>query len=110
MSGIYGVYRYDGAPVDPRWLERMKTAMAFYGFHGGGSRIEGPVGMGHLLLEINPEDALFFQCDLSLLMDLEGQAMTILHLSPIQFEVCRGTLAGKVIPAIGQQDTSNIQK
>ena len=58
MSGIYGIYRYDGAPVDPRWLERMKTAMAFYGPHGGGSKIEGPVGMGHLLLEVNPEDAL----------------------------------------------------
>ena len=57
MSGIYGIYRYDGAPVDPRWLERMKTAMAYYGPDGAGSRVEGPVGMGHLLLEINPEDA-----------------------------------------------------
>ena len=28
MSGIYGVYRFDGAPVDPVWLERMKAAMA----------------------------------------------------------------------------------
>jgi asparagine synthase (glutamine-hydrolysing) len=38
-------------------MERMKAAMAFYGPHGGGSTIDGPVGMGHLLLEINPEDA-----------------------------------------------------
>ena len=57
MSGIYGIYRYDGAPADPRWLERMRAAMAFYGPQGGGSKIEGPVGMGHLLLEVNPEDA-----------------------------------------------------
>lgn len=57
LSGIYGIYRYDGAPVDPRSLERMKTAMAYYGPDGGGCKIEGPVGMGHLLLEINPEDA-----------------------------------------------------
>ena len=57
MSGIYGIYRYDGAPVDPRWLERMKTAMAYYGPHGGGCKVEGQVGMGHLLLEVNPEDA-----------------------------------------------------
>lgn len=57
MSGIYGIYRYDGAPVDPRWLERMKTAMAYYGPDGAGSRVEGSVGMGHLLLEVNPEDA-----------------------------------------------------
>ena len=57
MSGIYGIYRYDGAPVDPRWLERMKTAMAYYGPHGSGCEVVGPVGMGDLLLEVNPEDA-----------------------------------------------------
>jgi asparagine synthase (glutamine-hydrolysing) len=57
MSGIYGIYRYDGAPVDPGWLERMKEAMAYYGPDGGGCMIAGPVGMGHLLLEVNPEDA-----------------------------------------------------
>jgi asparagine synthase (glutamine-hydrolysing) len=57
MSGIYGVYRYDGAPVDPRWLERMREAMAYYGPDGSACQIEGPVGMGHLLLEVNPEDA-----------------------------------------------------
>jgi asparagine synthase (glutamine-hydrolysing) len=57
MSGIYGIYRFDGAPVDPQWMERMRAAMAYYGPDGGCSRIEGPVGMGHLLLEVNPEDA-----------------------------------------------------
>ena len=57
MSGIYGIYRYDGAPVDPQWLERMKAAMACYGPQGGGNRIQGPVGLGHLRLDINPEDA-----------------------------------------------------
>ena len=56
MSGIYGIYRYDGAPVDPLWPERMKAAMAYYGPHGGGCKVEGPIGMGHLLLEVNPED------------------------------------------------------
>lgn len=56
MSGIYGIYRYDGAPVDPRWLERMKEAMAYYGPDGSACQIDGPVGMGHLLLKINPED------------------------------------------------------
>jgi asparagine synthase (glutamine-hydrolysing) len=57
MSGIYGVYRYDGAPVDPEWLERMRSAMAYYGPHGGGCRVDGPLGMGHLLRETNAEDA-----------------------------------------------------
>jgi asparagine synthase (glutamine-hydrolysing) len=57
MSGIYGIYRHDGAPVDFQWLERMKAAMAYYGPDGGGCKVEGPVGLGHLQLEINPEDA-----------------------------------------------------
>jgi asparagine synthase (glutamine-hydrolysing) len=57
MSGIYGVYRYDGAPVDSRWLELMKEAMAYYGPDGSSCQIDGPVGMGHLLLKIAPEDA-----------------------------------------------------
>ncbi len=57
MSGIYGIYRWDGAPADPGWLERMRAAMAYYGPDGGGSSIEGPLGMGHLLLATNPEDA-----------------------------------------------------
>ena len=56
MSGIYGIYRYDGAPVDPEWLDRMKAAMAYYGPHGGSCKAKGPVGMGHLLLEVNPEE------------------------------------------------------
>lgn len=57
MSGIYGIYRFDGAPADPLWLERMKVAMAYYGPDGGGCKVEGSVAMGHLLLEVNPEDA-----------------------------------------------------
>lgn len=31
--------------------------MAFYGPHGESCKVEGPVGLGHLLLEVNPEDA-----------------------------------------------------
>lgn len=57
MSGICGIYRHDGAPADPAWLERMRAAMAFYGPHGGGCKVDGSVGLGHLLLEVNPEDA-----------------------------------------------------
>jgi asparagine synthase (glutamine-hydrolysing) len=57
MSGIYGIYRYDGAPVAADSLEQMRSAMAFYGPDRGGSKAEGPLGMGHLLLKIAPEDA-----------------------------------------------------
>jgi asparagine synthase (glutamine-hydrolysing) len=56
MSGIYGVYRYDGAPVDPDWLARMRSAMSYYGPDGGGQKLEGPLGMGHLLLATDPQD------------------------------------------------------
>jgi asparagine synthase (glutamine-hydrolysing) len=57
MSGIYGIYQFDGAPVASQWLDRMRDAMAYYGPHGGGSSVEGTLGLGHLLLEVNPEDA-----------------------------------------------------
>jgi asparagine synthase (glutamine-hydrolysing) len=57
MSGFYGIYRYDQAPVDPSWLERMKQAMAYYGEEGGRSQAEGALGMGHLLRKLNPEDS-----------------------------------------------------
>jgi len=57
MSGIYGIYQYDGAPVSVESLEGMRAAMACYGPHGGGCKVDGAVGLGHLLLEINPEDA-----------------------------------------------------
>ena len=57
MSGIYGIYQYDGAPAPSQWLDRMRTAMAFYGPHGGGCKVVDSVGLGHLLLEVNPEDA-----------------------------------------------------
>jgi asparagine synthase (glutamine-hydrolysing) len=56
MSGIYGIYRYDGAPVSPYGLERMRSAMAYYGPHGGANRIEDSIALGHLLLETAPED------------------------------------------------------
>jgi asparagine synthase (glutamine-hydrolysing) len=56
MSGIYGICRYDGAPVAADWLERMRSAMAFYGPDGGGSKAEGPLEMGHLRHKIAPED------------------------------------------------------
>ena len=56
MSGIYGIYRYDGGPVAPQWLERMRSAMACYGPHGGADRVENSIALGHLLLESSLED------------------------------------------------------
>ena len=56
MSGIYGILRFDQTPVADDWLEKMRFAMAYYGPDGAGSRIEGSLGLGHLLLSICPED------------------------------------------------------
>lgn len=56
MSGIYGIFRYDCAPVSPHWVECMRSAIAYYGPHGGANRIEDPIALGHLRLEISPED------------------------------------------------------
>lgn len=56
MSGIYGIFRFDRDPVENDWLDRMRSAMACYGPHGGGARIDGFVAMGPLLREIAPED------------------------------------------------------
>jgi len=36
--------------------------------------------------------------------------MVILHFGPLQLDVRRRSSAGQMIPAIGQQDTANIQK
>lgn len=61
MSGIFGLFRFDGAPPDPLWIERMNSAMEYYGADGSGSLIEGPIGLGHRLRHLNPEDAFVAQ-------------------------------------------------
>src|SRR5512142_3315224 len=56
MSGIYGIYRFDGAPVEPEHLARMRQAMAYYGPDGGGEWLDGSVGVGQLQLRVTAED------------------------------------------------------
>jgi len=55
MSAIFGLFRFDGQPVEAETLNRMKTAMEFWGPDGSGTWNEGPVGLGHLLLYNTPE-------------------------------------------------------
>jgi asparagine synthase (glutamine-hydrolysing) len=61
MSGIYGIFRFDGAPVDPGWIQQMHSAMAYYGPDGGNTMLDGSIGLGHLLHHLNPEDAFASQ-------------------------------------------------
>jgi len=55
MSGIFGIFNKDGAPVEPALLETMRAAMASWGPDGSGLWHSGPCGLGHLLLYNTPE-------------------------------------------------------
>lgn len=55
MSGIYGIFNFDGAPADPSLLADMRKAIAHYGTDGSGETCVGPVGLGYLLLQTTPQ-------------------------------------------------------
>mgnify|MGYP002761819046 CR=1 FL=1 len=55
MSGIAGIYHLDGRPVDEE-IDRMVGAMEHRGPDGIHTWREGPVGLGHCLLQTTPED------------------------------------------------------
>lgn len=57
MSGIFGIFRFDDAPVLPEDLEAMAQAMAYYGPDGGGTWRGPGVGLGARLRRVTPEDA-----------------------------------------------------
>ncbi|MBL0311139.1 MAG: hypothetical protein IPP78_00205 [Holophagaceae bacterium] len=61
MSGIFGIFRFDGAPVQHSDLNRMSEAMAFYGADGGdiwqGQKTALHVGIGSRLRHVTTEDA-----------------------------------------------------
>ena len=51
MSGIVGIVNLNGAPVDPRLLQRMTDSLAFRGPDAMATWIDGNVGFGHTLLK-----------------------------------------------------------
>lgn len=55
MSGIAGICRFDGAPVDAAVLRRMTDALRHRGPDGVGHWIDGGVGLGHRMLHTTPE-------------------------------------------------------
>jgi asparagine synthase (glutamine-hydrolysing) len=55
MSGIAGVIRFDGAPVEVEWVERMTSAMAHRGPDGVQHWASGAVALGHCMLRTTPE-------------------------------------------------------
>ena len=55
MSGIFGVFRRDCAPVEEDRLARMQQAISFWGPDGAATWHSGPAGLGHLLRHNTPE-------------------------------------------------------
>jgi asparagine synthase (glutamine-hydrolysing) len=53
MSGFVGILNLDGAPVDGALLERMTRSLAFRGPDAQEIWCQGPVGLGHALLQIS---------------------------------------------------------
>ncbi len=56
MSGIAGVLRFDGRPVERRELERAANALAQYGPDRFGVLAAGEIGLVHVLMRMTPED------------------------------------------------------
>ncbi len=57
MSGIAGIVRLDGGPVDREILEKMAEFQAFRGPQGRGVWCAGNVGFVHTLFKLNDDDA-----------------------------------------------------
>lgn len=55
MSGIAGVFRTDGAPLEPRLIRRLTESLAFRGPDATQTWTEGPVAFGHTLLRTTDE-------------------------------------------------------
>src|SRR5690606_19706273 len=55
MSGIVGIYRLNGRPVDRREVWDMVETMPYRSKDGKDVWADGPVGLGHLMLHTTPE-------------------------------------------------------
>lgn len=55
MSGIAGIIRFDGGPVEPGLIEGMTAAMAHRGPDGIHHWSRGSVALGHCMLHTTPE-------------------------------------------------------
>ena len=57
MSGIVGIFRRDGGPVDPAVLQALTQFLSFRGPDACEVWVEGPVGFGHTMLRTTHEAA-----------------------------------------------------
>jgi asparagine synthase (glutamine-hydrolysing) len=56
MSGIAGLWRLDGSPVERRDLDRVANAMRMHGPDRADVVTQGSVGLVHVLMRMTPED------------------------------------------------------
>jgi asparagine synthase (glutamine-hydrolysing) len=74
MSGICGIFRFDGEPVAQRDLDRQMAQLAHLGPDRARTWRAGPVGLGHLMMRVTREDLSDAQplhdTELSLVADL----------------------------------------
>ena len=73
MSGIFGIFRFDGDRVAERDLALLGEAMAHRGPDGRDLVTAGPVGLGRALMRVTPEDAF----DLQPLTDPDRDLMVV---------------------------------
>jgi asparagine synthase (glutamine-hydrolysing) len=57
MSGICGIFRFDGAPVAHDDIDRQMARLAHLGTDGARTWSAGPLGLGHLMMRVTREDA-----------------------------------------------------
>lgn len=57
MSGILGLWRLDGRPVEPEALATMSDRLAHRGPDGAEAWRDGPVGLGHRAFHTTPESS-----------------------------------------------------
>jgi asparagine synthase (glutamine-hydrolysing) len=57
MSAIAGIFRFDGRPAERHDLERVMNTLNAHGPDRRGSYTRGPVGLGHALMRMTPEDS-----------------------------------------------------
>jgi len=55
MSGIAGIFHFDGAPVEPGLIEKMTGAMAYRGPDGLNHWVRGPIALGQCMLRTTQE-------------------------------------------------------
>ena len=78
MSGIAGIVRFDGGPVEPGLIEKMTAAMPYRGPDGINHWVRGGVALGQCMLRTTPESLEETQplCneDESLVLVMDGRA------------------------------------